>query len=119
MKNHRAWNYDLSRKINSAGWGIFLIFTGLIWLLTDFINRIEYYLIGVGIIMVSVRVYKQFKNIRASETPLVIGLILIIYGLTGLFGSNPSLLGAVILVIGLFILINSLRKREKDKNAQE
>lgn len=97
-------------RMNNIGWGIFLVFAGIVWLLPDGILPAGCFYIGAGIILVGLNLIKYFKGIRYSWFMNILGILLLVKGISEFSSITISLVGVLILLLGISILISAFKK---------
>lgn len=99
-----------SERINNIGWGIFLIFAGIIWLIPDGTFPEGIFYIGSGILILGINFIKYIKGIHVSWIMPILGILILVKGIREMTELSISILGVFILLIGLGILVNSCKK---------
>ncbi len=95
----------LNKRLESIGWGLFLIMLGGFALVPEQTIPKGLWPIGVGVIMLGLNVTRYFNKIRMSGFTTFLGIISIIGGVLELLGVK-SLEGALFLIIlGSYLLI--------------
>jgi hypothetical protein len=102
---------DLQKRLEESGWGFFLLMIGVLLMLpSEFVPR-GAWLIGAGIIMLALNCVRYLNNIEASRFTVVLGLVAIVAGLTAFFSVTLPLLPGLLALIGLSILVKSMRRQ--------
>lgn len=99
-----------ARKIETAGWAIFFIWVGTT-LLMDV--GWTWALIGTGTIVLGVQLVLYSKGEPIDAFMSAVGIVLIGGSIADLYGSPWSLIPALLIVIGLAMLLDSLRPRPR------
>ncbi len=110
----------LNKRLESIGWGLFLIMLGGFALVPNATLPKGLWSIGVGVIMLGLNVTRFFYKIRMSGFTTVLGIIAIISGVLELMGQN-DLGGAIFLIVlGAYLLIKPwFDKRQLFGKAEE
>ena len=96
-------------KFNNFGWGLFLIFIGLLWLLPETFPPGSFYF-GTGIILFIVAFSKQSSGYKSGWFPIALGVIAIVKGISEYTSVNISIIGILILIGGVSILFSTFKK---------
>lgn len=110
----------LNKRLESIGWGLFLIMLGGFALVPSATLPKGLWSIGVGVIMLGLNVTRYFYKIRMSGFTTVLGIIAIISGVLELMGQN-DLGGAIFLIVlGAYLLVKPwFDKRQLFGKAEE
>lgn len=110
----------LNKRLESIGWGLFLIMLGGFALVPNATLPKGLWSIGVGVIMLGLNVTRFFYKIRMSGFTTVLGIIAVISGVLQLMGKN-DLDGAIFLIIlGAYLLVKPwFDKRQLFGKAEE
>lgn len=106
MRNRFAANSTFSRSVDSAGWALFFVWVGVA-LLADIGWR--WSLIGTAIIVLGVQLVLSFRKQRMDVFMTAVGAVLLIGTIADMFGSAWSLVPAFLIVIGVVMLIDTVR----------
>ena len=95
----------LNKRLESIGWGLFLIMLGGFALVPSATLPKGLWSIGIGVIMLGLNVTRYFYKIKMSGFTTVLGIIAIISGVLELMGLN-DLGGAIFLIVlGSYLLV--------------
>ena len=95
----------LNKRLEAAGWGLFLIMLGGFILVPHEIVAKGLWSIGVGVIMLGLNVARYFFKIKLSGFTTVLGIIALISGIMQLLGMQ-TLEGAILLIIlGAYLIL--------------
>ncbi len=95
----------LNKRLETVGWGLFLIMLGGFSLVPDETIPKGVWSIGVGLIMLGLNLARYYYKIRMSGFTTVLGIIALLGGLLQLFGV-ASVEGAMLLIIlGAYLLL--------------
>lgn len=95
----------LNKRLESIGWGLFLIMLGGFALVPSATLPKGLWSIGIGVIMLGLNVTRYFYKIKMSGFTTVLGVIAIISGVLELMGQN-DLGGAIFLIVlGAYLLV--------------
>ena len=110
----------LNKRLESIGWGLFLIMLGGFALVPEETIPKGLWSIGVGVIMLGLNVTRYVYKIRMSGFTTFLGLLAIIGGVLELLGVK-ALEGAFFLIIlGLYLLVKPwFDKRQLFGKAEE
>ncbi len=102
---------SLEQRFDDLGWAVLLIAVGAIWLLPEEHVPHGSWLIVAGIIMLGLNVARLCNGLRTSGFSVVLGALALIAGLAAFFSINVPLFPIGLIVIGVYILLNSLRAK--------
>jgi len=110
----------LNKRLESIGWGCFLIMLGGFALVPEAVVPKGLWSIGVGVIMLGLNVARYFSQIKMSGFTTFLGVIALISGVMQLLGMH-SFEGAILLIIlGAYLLIKPwFDKRQLFGKAEE
>ncbi len=95
----------LNKRLETMGWGCFLIMLGGFALVPDTVVAKGFWSIGVGVIMLGLNVARYFYEIKLSGFTIFLGVISLVGGVLQLFGMR-ELDGAILLIIlGMYLLV--------------
>ncbi len=95
----------LNKRLESIGWGLFLIMLGGFALVPNQVIPKGAWSIGVGLIMLGLNAARYFYGIKMSGFTTVLGILSLVGGITELAGMT-SLEGALLLIIlGAYLLV--------------
>jgi hypothetical protein len=107
----KAERSELSRKLDAAGWGSFLIWLGIVlWVGAD----TSVALLGIGIIMVGVQVARLVLKLHIEGFWLVIGLLFVAGGIWQLIDTRLPLVPILLIVAGLALMLTKFLPRHRD-----
>lgn len=111
MQSHKGTAFagsTLNQRLEDVGWGLMLIFTGILWLAPD--ERVPHgtWLLGVGVILLGLNFVRYLKGIGVSVFTTLVGAFALLGGLAGLLSVNLPLFAAVLIVLGSAILFRTL-----------
>ncbi len=95
----------LNKRLESIGWGFFLIMLGGFALVPNNMIPKGWWSIGVGVIMLGLNLARYFNKIRMSGFTIVLGILSVAGGITELLGVT-KLQGAFLLIIlGAYLIL--------------
>jgi hypothetical protein len=100
---------DLNKRLETVGWGLFLIMIGGFALLKEVPEGT--WLIGAGLIMLGLNAVRLMVGIRASWFTLIVGTIALLSGLGSVLGVDIPVGPLLIVLIGLAIIVRALQPR--------
>jgi cytosine/uracil/thiamine/allantoin permease len=100
---------DLNRRLETIGWGLFLIMLGGFALVPGVPSGT--WLIGAGLIMLGLNAIRVVLGIRVSAFTLILGTIALLSGLGSVLGVDIPVGPLLIILIGLAIIVRALRPR--------
>ena len=103
---------DLNKNValTSLAWGIFFVWIGLSWTLSEHygVPMEPYIALGVGLILIGLNIARTTLGMRLSKFSLFIGMIALIFGGTALTGYTLPLWQTILILIGLFIIAEAI-----------
>ena len=98
-------NAALNKRLESIGWGLFLIMLGGFALVPDETLPKGIWSIGIGVIMLGLNATRYFNGIKMSGFTTFLGILALVGGITELIGFT-SLEGALLLIIlGAYLIV--------------
>lgn len=95
----------LNKRLESIGWGCFLIMLGGFALVpADTIPK-GVWSIGVGIIMLGLNAARYFYKIRMSGFTTFLGLLSLLFGITELIGMTSLEGGLLLIILGAYLIV--------------
>jgi hypothetical protein len=112
MENRRV----LTKKVDTAGWGIFFLWIGIAWL-----AKVGWGvgLLGVGLITLGGQAARQYSGLSVEATGLVVGILFVVGGVWKLLHLNeatiPGDLAPILcVVVGGVLLVAALLPKPKE-----
>ena len=103
----------LNKRLESIGWGLFLIMIGGIWLVPDEQVPEGTWLIGAGLIMLGLNLARYLNGIRMSGFTIVLGILALASGLGDFAGIDLPLFPILLILIGASILLKPVFERRQ------
>ncbi len=103
------------RALDGIAWGAFFILIGAGWLAGDYFQSDtgSYMALGAGLILICLNIARVGVNIRPSKFSLFIGIVASTIGGAGILGFPLPLIPTIIILIGLFMLAEAMKKLTK------
>ena len=95
----------LNRRLETLGWGLFLIMTGALWLIPNQVVPEGTWLIAAGGIMLGVNVVRYLNDITMSKATLVLGILALIFGISDFVGVALPFLPILLILVGAAITL--------------
>jgi hypothetical protein len=95
----------LNKRLETIGWGCFLIMLGGFMLVPNTVIAKGFWSIGVGIIMLGLNAARYFNNIRMSGFTTFLGVISLIGGVLQLMGLEVIEGAFLLIILGAFLLV--------------
>jgi hypothetical protein len=102
----------LLNRINGIGLAAFLVMIGILWLIPKGTFPETSWLIGLGIIMIGGNVARYLNGIRLCHCTGVLGVILLLAGVCGLFGVKFPIFPVLAILAGIGIVIGIVSKKK-------
>jgi cytosine/uracil/thiamine/allantoin permease len=104
-----ARKQDLNKRLETVGWGLFLIMLGGFALVKGVPEGT--WLIGAGLIMLGLNAVRLVLGIRISWFTIILGTIALLSGLGSVTGLDIPVGPLLIILIGLAIIVRALQPR--------
>ena len=98
----------LNKRLEDIAWGVFLFMIGILLVLPDDQIPRGTWLIGAGLIMLSLNAIRYLNQIKISRFTLVLGIVATAVGLASIFGLKLPLFALFLIVVGAGIIFKSL-----------
>lgn len=106
MRGRFGANSRLARSIDSVGWALFFMWVGIA-LLANLTWTVS--LIGTAAIILAVQATLFFRGERLDVFMSAVGIVLLVGAVADVYGSPMSLFPALLIVIGIAMLADTLR----------
>jgi hypothetical protein len=112
MENINKNNGTTNQLLNGVAWGSFFIVLGISWIasLAYTIDFVAYLAVGAGIILVAINAARASMKTAISKFSLFVGMLFLALGFPGMFSYSMPFIPTVMLLAGLFIIVEGLRK---------
>jgi hypothetical protein len=99
---------DLAVKLGAAGWGLFIIWIGVV-----FLASIEAWvaLLGVGVITLGMQVIRKSVGLHLEGFWVVVGSLFVLGGIWDLLGTTVPLLPILLIVAGVALVLSIFKGR--------
>jgi hypothetical protein len=98
----------LKRRLNGIGWALFLIVIGGLLLMPEGTVPEGAWLIGAGLIMLGVSAVRSLAGVGVSWFGVVLGIVALGIGVSGLFGVDLPWIPILLILLGLSIIIEQV-----------
>jgi uncharacterized membrane protein len=110
----------LNKRLESMGWGLFLIMLGGFALVPHEIIAKGFWSIGVGVIMLGLNLARYLNKIKMSGFTTFLGVVSLISGILQLFGMNDFEGAILLIILGTYVVAKPwFEKRELFGKAEE
>ena len=95
----------LEKRLEELSWAIFLIMTGIIWLMPD--DRVPggTWLIGTGLLLLGFNVARYLNGMTIGGFTTVLGALALAGGLGEFFGAEVPILAFALIIFGASIVV--------------
>lgn len=100
-------------KINGICFALFIIMLGGIWLVPKGTLPETTWLIGLGFIMIGGNIARHLNGIKLCQCTVVLGILLLIAGISGLYGIAFPIFPVLIILIGVGFLVGIISKKKQ------
>ena len=101
----------LNERLEGIGWAVLLITSGIIWLLPESQVPPGSWLVAAGVILLGLNAVRAAYGIRLNGFSLGVGILALLAGLGDFYNFKLPLVPIVLILIGVFLLLNALRAR--------
>lgn len=98
----------LGKVLDDVGWGLLLLMTGGIWLLPAERVPPGAWLIGAGLIVVTLHVVRYLNGLRVNLLITALGVLALAGGLAEMSGMQLPLLAICLVVLGAALVLRPL-----------
>ncbi|RPI86351.1 MAG: hypothetical protein EHM41_08795 [Chloroflexi bacterium] len=110
----------LNKRLETAGWGLFLIMAGGFALVPDETIPQGLWSIGIGLIMLGLNITRYFYKIRMSGFTTVLGILALLGGIAELMGITSLGIGLLLIILGVYLFFKPwFEKRQLFGKAEE
>jgi hypothetical protein len=92
-------------RIDRIGWGLFLLMTGVLWLLPEGRVPSGTWLVGTGLLLLALTAVRHSAGARVSGVLTVLGALMLAGGLAELGGVSLPLLAIGLIVFGAVMVL--------------
>jgi len=92
----------MARKLDAVGWGLFLIWIGIVLLLNA---SSSVALLGIGVIILGVQVARVFLKLNLEGFWFVVGLLFLMGGIWQMVGARFPLVPILLIVAGVALIV--------------
>jgi len=103
----------LNKRLETIGWGLFLIMLGGIALVPKETVREGVWSIGVGLIMLGLNAARYLNGIKMSGFTLFLGALALFTGIGEFLGMELPVFEILIILVGLNIIVKPLLEKRK------
>ncbi len=103
----------LNKRLETIGWGLFLIMIGGLGLVPKAIVPGGIWLIGVGLIMLGLNAARLLNGIQMSGFSTVLGILALLAGLGDFFGVQLPVFPILLILIGADLLLKPLFEKKQ------
>jgi hypothetical protein len=104
------WRADFGRRLDGIGWGLFLLMTGLLWLVPS--DRVPpgTWLIGTGALLLGLNAVRHLNGLAINVLTAALGALALAGGFADLGGLELPLLAISLVAVGAAVLFKALRE---------
>jgi len=101
----------LGERIEYAGWALFLIMLGVLWMLPEEAMVEGGWLIGSGLIILGVQIIRGLRGLRFSGSTMILGVLALGLGFGDMFSFDLPVFPALLVLVGLYMIFEIIAKR--------
>ena len=95
----------LNKRLEDAGWGLFFIMIGILWLVPDAVVPQATWIIGAGLIMLGVNLFRSLYGIPMNGFSTTLGVLALGAGAASLAGIHLPVVPLLIIALGIAIIV--------------
>jgi hypothetical protein len=103
----------LDKRLESLGWGLFLVMIGCLWLMPEGSVPEGTWLVGTGIIILGFAAIRYFNDITVSGFWTALGVVALGFGIGDVLGLDIPVVPILLVIIGASILLKPLITRKR------
>ncbi|MEZ4634450.1 MAG: hypothetical protein R2873_02030 [Caldilineaceae bacterium] len=100
-----------NKRFQGIAWAIFLIMSGVLWLLPSWMLPDGLWLLGTGFVLLGLNVARALNDIETSGFTVVLGLLALIGGLGKLMSVSLPILPALLIGAGALTIWRAMQQR--------
>ena len=108
----QAESWELTRRLDAVGWGLFLIWLGVVLLAKA---QTSVALLGIGIIMLGVQLARVVMKLKVEGFWFVVGLLFVVGSLWQLADTRIPLVPILLIAAGLALVLTRFLPRQGKK----
>lgn len=101
--------HDLARRLDDIGWALFLILTGVLWMVPETRIPPGTWLLSTGALLLGLNLVRLIVKVPVSRFLLALGLLAVLAGLSALWGLHLPLVAICLILLGAGMLARQLR----------
>ncbi|MBI1293741.1 hypothetical protein GC175_02135 [bacterium] len=101
----------LNQRFQGIAWAIFLIMSGVIWLLPSWLLPDGLWMLGTGFVLLGLNVARALHDIETSGFTVTLGLLALIGGLGNLMSVSLPIVPALLIGSGVLIILRAWQQR--------
>jgi len=106
-----------ARKLDEFAWALFLIATGIIWLVSETEVPPGTWLMTTGILLLGLNAVRTVSNLPVSGFTTLLGALALVAGMAAFWGVELPLLALGLIVFGLAVLMRQMIAPDTQKSA--
>lgn len=105
--------HALDKRLESLGWGLFLVMIGGLWLMPEKSLPEGTWLVGTGLIILGLAAVRYFNDIQVSGFWTALGVIALGIGVGDVLGLDIPVVPILLIIIGASFLLKPLLSRKR------
>ena len=110
ISNRAVRPRELNIRIDEAGWALFLIMLGAIWLFPSIGIPSGAWLFGAGLILIGINLVRYFYGISMSGFTIFLGFVAMFAGAGAIYNLDFPFFPALFVILGASLLMRALFK---------
>ncbi len=103
-KNLRAQKQAMDKRLDSIGWALFFVMSGILWIMPEELVPEGAWLIGTALIILGFSAIRYLYRIKIEGFWLVMGILFLSFGLAEYFSLNFPILPILLVLFGISII---------------
>lgn len=97
----------LDTRYQSVAWALFLMMTGMLWLVPGIDLNGTFWFLGTGLILLGLNVVRAMTDIETNGFTMLCGLLAMSFGLSTLLGVRLPLWPGLLILMGVVLIVRA------------
>lgn len=105
LRGQDAQKDSLAKRLDESAWALFLIMTGIVWLVPEERLPDGTWLLGTGVLLLALNAARYFNGLAIGGFTTVLGVLALAGGIGERLGIDIPLFAVALLLLGVSILL--------------